>query len=190
MLDSINDFINWAINYLGLFGPVLGCVLIVIESILPILPLCVFITLNCMTFGYVLGFIISWVFTCIGCSLSYLLCDKFLKNKFDKKLRTKAGVDKVMKAIDKASVSDLAVIVAVPFTPAFAVNIAAGLSKMEYKKFITGILIGKLFMVYFWAFIGTSFIQSLQNPVIIIRVVACLFVAWLLSKTVAKKFHI
>ena len=190
MLDSINDFINWAINYLGLFGPVLGCILIMVESIIPMLPLCVFITLNCMTFGYVLGFIISWVFTCIGCSISYFMFDRLLKSWFNKKFRVVNGVDKVMKAIDKASVSDLAIIVAVPFTPAFLVNIAAGLSKMEYKKFITGILIGKLFMVYFWAFIGTSFIQSLQNPIIIIRVVALLFVAWLLSKTVAKKFHI
>lgn len=190
MLKSISEFVNWAVDYLGVFGPLLGCILITLESILPMLPLCVFITLNCMSFGYILGFIISWVFTCIGCSLSYFLFDRVLKNWFNKHFRVKSGVDKVMNVIDKASVSQLAIIVAVPFTPAFLINIAAGLSKMEYKKFITGILVGKLFMVYFWAFIGTSFIQSLENPIIIIRVVACLFLAWLLSKTVAKKFHL
>ena len=190
IFHTINDFINSMINYLGVAGPILGCVLIILESILPILPLCVFITLNCMTFGYIVGYIISWIFTCLGCLLSFKIFEKKFKNWFDKNIRVINGANKIMKVVEKCSVSELAMIVAVPFTPAFLVNIAAGLSKMNVKKFMAGICIGKLFMVYFWAFIGTNLIQSLTNPIIIVKVIFMLIIAYVMSKIVTKKFNL
>lgn len=190
ILNTINDFINSMIAYLGVAGPIMGCILIILESILPILPLCVFITLNCMAFGYVAGYIISWIFTCLGCLLSFTIIEKGFKNWFDRKIRSMKGANKIMKVIEKCNVSELAMIVAVPFTPAFLVNIAAGLSKMDVKKFMVGICIGKLFMVYFWAFIGTNLIQSLTNPIIIVKVIFMLIIAYILSKIVTKKFNL
>lgn len=190
ILNTINDFINSMIAYLGVAGPIMGCILIILESILPILPLCVFITLNCMTFGYVAGYIISWIFTCFGCLLSFTIIEKGFKNWFDRKIRSMKGANKIMKVVEKCNVSELAMIVAVPFTPAFLVNIAAGLSKMDVKKFMVGICIGKLFMVYFWAFIGTNLIQSLTNPIIIVKVIFMLIIAYILSKIVTKKFNL
>lgn len=188
IFGAINNFINFMISYLGVAGPILGCCLITIESIVPILPLCVFITLNCMTFGPILGFIISWFFTCLGCYLSFLLFRKKIKNWFDRKIRVMESANKLMKVVEKCNEGELAMIVAVPFTPAFLVNIAAGLSKMEQKKFLLGIGIGKLFMVYFWGFIGTNLIQSLTNPLILIKVACMLIIAYTLSKLVTKKF--
>lgn len=190
ILNTINDFINSMIAYLGVAGPIMGCILIILESILPILPLCVFITLNCMAFGYVAGYIISWIFTCLGCLLSFTIIEKGFKNWFDRKIRSMKAANKIMKVIEKCNVSELAMIVAVPFTPAFLVNIAAGLSKMDVKKFMVGICIGKLFMVYFWAFIGTNLIQSLTNPIIIVKVIFMLIIAYILSKIVTKKFNL
>ncbi len=190
IFHTINDFINSMINYLGVAGPILGCILIILESILPILPLCVFITLNCISFGYIVGYIISWIFTCLGCLLSFKIFEKKFKNWFDKNIRVINGANKIMKVVEKCSVSELAMIVAVPFTPAFLVNIAAGLSKMNVKKFMAGICIGKLFMVYFWAFIGTNLIQSLTNPIIIVKVIFMLIIAYVMSKIVTKKFNL
>ena len=57
---------------------------------------------------------------------------------------------------------------------------------MDKKKFIISILIGKIFMVYFWGFIGVSLIESLKNPLIIIKVVILLIFAYILS-IIAKK---
>lgn len=190
IFEVINNFINYMISYLGVAGPILGCILIVLESMIPILPLCVFITLNCLTFGYFIGFIISWIFTCFGCFLSFWIFDKKVKNWFDKKIRVIKKANKIMKVVEKCSVSQLAMIVAVPFTPAFLVNIAAGLSNMSAKKFIISISIGKLFMVYFWAFIGTNLIQSLTNPIIMVKVVLMVMIAYGLSKAVNKKFNL
>ena len=55
ILNNIDIFIENVLNALGVFGPIFGCVLIIVESILPILPLSVFVTLNFYAFGNILG---------------------------------------------------------------------------------------------------------------------------------------
>ena len=67
-----------------------------------------------------------------------------------------------------------------PFTPAFMVNIVAGLIKMDFKKYFIALLFGKIALVYFWGFIGTSFIESIQNPVILFKIVVIMGCTYLL----------
>ena len=72
---KLQNFDIWLTNFLmsiGMWGYFLSCFLILIESIVPILPLSVFITLLFYKFGSLLGFLISYVFTVLGCFLSYL----------------------------------------------------------------------------------------------------------------------
>ncbi len=95
-------------------------------------------------------------------------------------------IKKFMKYVDNMSLSGLAVLVAIPFTPASAVNVAAGLSNMPRKKFITAIMIGKLTMVYFWGYIGTTLIECLTHPVYLTKVLLLLLGALIVSKIVNK----
>ena len=186
IFTKLNEWIEVVIGALGIYGPILGCFLIVIESIIPVLPLFVFITLNFLTFGKFLGFIISWIFTVIGCLISFGIFRKGLRNWFTLRVRSNEKVDKLMKNIDKFKFHHLVTLIAVPFTPAFAINIAAGISEMKFKKFFIAILIGKVFMVYFWGFVGTSLIQSLTNPIALIKVVIACILAYLASVVIGK----
>lgn len=187
-MNNLDDLINNFLMGMGIFGPILGCFLILIESIVPILPLFVFITINFLVFGNIFGFIISWIFTVLGCLLSFYLFRKKIKNWFDGKIENNDQFKKIMKMIDTLKLEQLAVIIAVPFTPAFMINIAAGLSKMPLKKFLIALLIGKVFLVLFWCFVGTSLIQSLTHPIALLKVVILLLVAYVTSKIVSKKF--
>lgn len=72
ILENLDTYSEMLLNNLGIWGAVLSCFLITIESILPILPLCVFVTFNFITFGNFFGFIISWAFTILG--LCFHLC--------------------------------------------------------------------------------------------------------------------
>ena len=76
LFKDFYDLIMNTIDALGVYGPLFGSLLIVIESIIPVLPLFVFITLNYLAFGHFLGFIISWVCTILGCILAYFLVKK------------------------------------------------------------------------------------------------------------------
>lgn len=189
-VTNLDSLINELLLNIGIYGPILGCFCILIESILPILPLFVFITINFLVFGEIIGFIISWFFTILGCLLSFFLFRKKIKNWFDKKTKDKKRLNKVMHVVNKVKLEQLTAIIAVPFTPAFMVNIAAGLSKMSFKKFFIALCIGKIFLVLFWGFVGTSLVQSLTHPIALLKVVILVLLAFVVSKIINKKFEL
>lgn len=187
-LGKISSQINELLLYLGAWTPIIACLFILIESIVAIIPLSVFITINFVVFGPIMGFILSWLFTVLGCILSFLLIQDKFQTKFEKKIRDKKYVKKLMIWLEKAKFQHLVVLVAMPFTPAFLFNIASGLSKMSFRKFIFVIIIGKIFLIYFWGFVGTALLESLIDPSKMIKVVISTIVAYILSSFFNKKF--
>ena len=185
MESLITTVVDSIITFMSNFGIISGVFLIILESMIPILPLGVFIALNVMTFGEVVGFIISWISTVIGCMLAFYLC-RFLKSKYEKKYKKDKKISKIRKIIDNLSFSNLVLIISLPFTPAFAVNIGAGLSNIDPKRYLFALLIGKLPMVFFWGFIGKSFLESITDPYTISQIIVLLIISYLVSKVVNK----
>ena len=190
VFSNFYNFIMNTIDAMGVYGPLLGSLFIVLESIIPPLPLFVFITINFLAFGYVMGFIISWVCTIIGCVISYFLVKKFLRNFVVKKIKNVDLLNRCMHYIENMSLTKITVILAIPFTPAFMMNIAAGLVNMNFKKFFIAILISKIFLIYFWGFVGTSLVESFQNPSSLITVVVMMLLAYGMSLIIKKVFKV
>lgn len=186
MEQTLQDIINSITSIMGSFGLFSGFLIIILESMIPILPLAVFIALNIITYGVVIGFVVSWLGTIIGCMLMFYMCRKF-KDKFLKKYKNNQKITKFRKKIDNISYSNLVLILSIPFTPAFAINIGAGLSEIEPKKYFSALIIGKIPMVYFWGFIGKSFLESITDIYTIAQIVFMLALAFLVSK-IANKF--
>ena len=85
METIITELMDKITSVMGSMGFISGFLLIILESMIPILPLAVFIALNIMTFGSLFGFLISWIATVIGCMISFTLCRK-LRDKFEKNM--------------------------------------------------------------------------------------------------------
>lgn len=182
----------WLTNFLlsiGMWGYVLSCFLILIESIVPALPLSVFITLLFYKFGPFLGFIISYIFTILGCLMSYKIFNSKLRYKFDNYIDRKdvKKLNKLKNRIKKIKFNNLCLIIAVPFTPAFLINIAAGIVNMNFKKYFYALLIGKIFLIIFWGFVGTSLINSIKNPINLVYIIIMLIICFIISKLVSKR---
>lgn len=192
ILEFIDTIILGILNELGYFAPILACFLIVIESIIPILPLSVFITINAYYLGDIFGFIISYIFTIIGCYISYKFCNSKLRSHYyymlDKKEHKR--LNRITKRIVNLKLEELALIIAMPFTPAFMVNIAAGVSGIDRRKYVVSLVIGKIFLIIFWQFIGTSLIDSFNNPLLLIKIVILMVVVYIISKIINKKFRL
>lgn len=186
----LDNFISTLITLLGNWGALLGCIFILFESILPILPLSVFITLNFMTFGSIWGFIISWLFTVIGCMLSFYIFKNGLSEKLYNKFKNVNKLSNFMDIMQNMNFANLVLVIAIPFTPAFLINIAAGISRVDTKKYFYALLIGKISLVYFWGYIGVSLVESLKSPIILIKVVFILAVMYLISYIVNKKLKL
>lgn len=190
-IDVVIDFFKLQVQSNSpIIGLIIGMLVIILESIIPILPLAVFIAVNMLVFGNIVGFMISWVATIIGCILAFTICKKGLSNIFYSKIKKDGKVKKIMNKISNIKFPNLVIITALPFTPAFAVNIAAGLSNISYRKFIASILIAKVAVIYFWGFIGTTFIESITNINVLIELVLIMLGAYLISKIIMKRFDI
>ena len=191
-MGLIDSFVSSLVEWLTLYGPIAGVILILLESILPMLPLSVFITLNIITYGQVLGFIISWIATIIGCMTSFFLFRKFFQKKVYKFINKKDSerLKKIMKSISTISFSNLVVLIALPFSPAFLINIAGGISKIKTEKFFIALIIGKIVMVYFWGYIGKSLLESITDINTLIKIAILLVGAFAISKVVEKKLKV
>lgn len=186
LIETVKNIVENSNIFLAIF---MGFFIVILESIIPMLPLAVFIAINMIAFGNFFGFIISWIGTILGCSLAYSFFRK-LRDPILKKLKDDSKIKKFMLTIGNISFSKLVVILSIPFTPAFSINIAAGLSNMSYRKYLLALLISKIFLVYFWGFVGTTLIQSITDITVLIKIVFLIIIAFFLSKIVVKKFNI
>ena len=192
IFEYIELIISNVMNELGVFAPILACFLLFVESILPVLPLALFITVNAYYLGSFIGFISSYIITCLGCYVSFKLCKTKLKRHFDSMLEKmdQKKLKRVMKRISKLKMEQLTTLIAIPFTPAFLVNIACGLSNIDKKKYVFSILIGKIFLIFFWQHVGLSLLESVKNPIVILKVGLMLLGAFVVSKIVNKKYRL
>lgn len=190
MVELVDSFVSNIIEYLQVYGMPFGFFLIILESIIPALPLGVFVAFNMMAFGTVFGFILSWTATIIGCIISYLLFYKVVGKYLKNKLKKTDKYNKLIKRISKIKFTTLVLIIALPFSPAFAINIAAGISKINFKKFVVALLIGKVSIVYFWGYIGKSLLESITDINTLITISIMLLLSYVISKLINKKFKI
>jgi len=58
---------------------------------------------------------------------------------------------------------------------------------MSKKKYLYSILIGKIFLVIFWGFIGTSLINSFKNPINLLYIAIMLLICFIISRLMNKK---
>ena len=181
VLEALNELINNLLNLLGSWGALLGCVFILFESIIPMLPLSLFITLNFVTFGSIIGFIISWIFTVLGCMMSYYLFKSAVSEKRLSKFKENNTLKTVINVIENMNFTSLVTLIAIPFTPAFAVNIAAGICRVDKKKFLYALMIGKISLVYFWGYVGVNLIEALKTPIVLIKVAVIVFIVYIIS---------
>ena len=191
-MELVQEIIKFSTNFISSGGLLFGFFIVYIECLIPVLPLSVFIALNVNAFGFFIGVLISWIATCLGCVTCYYFY-VFLGDKLTKKFISKKTYNKIKDKIDlfgKMSFSKLVLVITVPFTPSFLINLLAGLSKMPKEKFFLGLLVGKIFTIIFWGYIGKTLIESLTDIKALIYIGITLILAYIISKIVTKKFGI
>lgn len=189
-LSEMNELLNEFLLNLGILAPIFSSILIVLEGVLAFLPLFVFITVNMLVLGPILGGLISWICTFIGGFLTFYLCRKGLHDIFQKKIENHKLISKYNKLIDKLNFTKLVLFVAIPFMPSFFINVGAGLSNISIKKYLYALLVGKIFIIIFWGYIGCNLVECLTNPLELIKVVVLIVIAYVVARIVDKKFNV
>lgn len=186
ILNHLSDYLNTILLNSGMWAPLFSSLLIILEGIFAFLPMCVFVTINILTMGKVLGIIISYCCTVIGGFLSFILCRLGFHSLFQRFIKNKKGLNKFMELIDNISFRKLVLIISIPFTPSFLVNLAAGLSEISKKKFLYALLLGKTCTILFWGFLGVNIIECLTNPLIFAKIVIMILICNIIAMFINK----
>ena len=191
-MEYIQSIVDTCIELLASGGVLAGFFLVFIECFIPALPLSVFVAFNVTTFGFLIGFLISWMATCLGSFCCYKIF-YLLENKMSEKFLNRRVIKKIKNTIDtfeKIRFTELVLLLTLPFTPSCFINILSGLTKMKQEKFLSAILIGKCFSIIFWGVIGKSLLESLTDLYSILYIVITLVLAYIISKIVSHRLHI
>lgn len=191
-MEKILEIIDIVVNALASSGYIGGFFLVFLESMLPILPLDVFIALNIMSFGKVPGLVLSYFASLCGCMTVYFIFKYFIQDHFRNFVNKKdlKKLNKLIEIVDEVKLNVLVVLIAIPFTPAFLVNIAAGISKVSPKKYFLALLLGKPVMIYFGGYIGTNIFECFRNPMVLLEIILVTVVVYIISKFVGKVLKI
>lgn len=188
MVETISYLIDFCTKFISDGGILFGFFIVFIECLIPVLPLSVFVALNVNAFGLLQGIIISWIATCMGSYLCYILCYKIGNKLKDKVIKRKLleQVNSKVKSFKNISFTKLVLVITVPFTPSFLINIVCGYARVKRKKYLAALLIGKVFSMIFWGYIGKTLIESLTDVKALIYVAITLILAFIISKLVNK----
>ena len=189
IFNNLNNILNNWLSTAGLWGGLVCCLLIVLEPMLPFLPMFIFVTVNLLIFGYVIGFILSYICSVLGCLLFYVVIKKLLSRKAYKFYKDRKKINDLIVRYKNIRFETLTTIISMPFTPAFMINLFAAISGMSLKKYIFAEIIAKIFITIFWGFIGVNLIKCFEDPKYLIYIGLMLLGGFIISKVVNKKYN-
>lgn len=184
------DFWEKALDSFQALGPVVPIVLAALESIIPPLPLVAIVTLNIAGHGALLGFLYSWLGTCLGCTVMFFFYRKVFSKLVGNLARRHEKVKKAQDWVAGIRPSTLFLLAVLPFTPSSFLNFAFGVSNCSAKVYLRTMYIAKLIMIAALAAFGQSMVNALHQPVYILLSVALIGGLYILSLKVTKRSHV
>jgi uncharacterized membrane protein YdjX (TVP38/TMEM64 family) len=171
------------------FGPIPGVVLPMLEAFLPFLPLVLFVMANASAFGLWLGFLYSWLGSCLGALLLFLLIRKYGQKRVFSFLSKHPKVRKLMDWVDRHGFGPLFLLLCFPFTPSVVVNIVAALSKISMYQYMLAVAIGKMVMIFTMSFVGYDLHSLITQPYRTAVVFLVIFILWYVGKRIEVRLN-
>lgn len=187
----INNLIDYCTNMVSSGGIIFGFLLVFIEGIVPQLPLSLFVALNVNAFGFIIGVLLSWCATCCGSYICYYVFYKFSTSFY--KFLSNSKFYKLVSSVDyfkNISISKLVFFMTLPFSPSYCINVLCGLSGFSNVRFIISLIIGKLFSIIFWGYIGNSLINNLTDIKSLLFISLAILLSYVVSKCISKIFNL
>ena len=188
-IERISSLEFWLgmIDRFTLLGPFAPILIMIIEAIIPALPLFAIVTLNVASHGPIFGFVYSLIGAVLGSCIVFLFWRKIgtklfvkLENKSDKIHKAKVWVSNFRK-------ERLFVLLMFPFTPSSFFNFAFGVSDFDAKTYICTLTIAKIVMIGMLVGFGQSVVKAFEKPVLLIIALIIMVVLWFISDVLNKK---
>lgn len=171
----------------GSFGPLIAILLPLLEAFLPFLPLFVFVFANAASFGFWAGFFYSWLGSCIGTILVFIIIRKYGQTRFFRFLNRHPRIESLISRMDERGFGPIFLIFCFPFTPSALVNAVAALSRINMLDFILALTLGKAVMIGTISFIGYDLRSFFYSPMKAVVVLGGIALLWFVGKFIENK---
>ncbi|MGM1045110.1 MAG: TVP38/TMEM64 family protein [Bacillota bacterium] len=178
------DNLEWFLEKFRSFGPLPGILLTFLKSFIPPLPTALIVGVNAAVYGFWPGFIYSWLGLVSGCLVTFLVVRKISSSRYLDKWASKPKVQKGMRWIQRNGFSYVFILGILPVGPFVAVNMAAGIARMNIQSYLLAVTLGKGIMVFSVSFVGANFADFLEQPLLLLGVLAVVIVLLWLSRKV------
>ncbi|MBJ6360325.1 TVP38/TMEM64 family protein [Paenibacillus sp. GCM10012307] len=119
-------------------------ILMIIQNLFTIIPLLLLISINISLFGFVYGFLWSWVSSIVGAVAAFYM----IRGGFQRFILKRMSAN-LLEKIERNSFQAVFIGRIFPMVPTSLVNAAAGISSVPIGKFITSTMAGNF--IYFFA---------------------------------------
>ncbi|MFC3900296.1 TVP38/TMEM64 family protein [Aliicoccus persicus] len=164
------------------FGVFSGFFLVLLESFIPILPLFVIVVLNINSFGFILGFLISYSATVTGSYLLFTVIRKLFRRRAQQYIRKRRQLRKWLDFLNRNSFVFLFIMLALPFTPTSLMNVLAAIADIKRVAYLYILLGAKLFMILSMAAVGYDVAGFFSSPSRLILSALLLVALYFISK--------
>jgi uncharacterized membrane protein YdjX (TVP38/TMEM64 family) len=154
-LDAIIDKNVWFILTITLL-------MMIIQNTFTVIPLILVITVNYVLFGFMKGFLWSWLTSIIGSAIIFFgtryLFQGWVKRKIDLSLRSK---------IEKNGFKFVLQARIIPFIPTSFINILSGVSSIKFSSFIIATCVGNFLYFFLMILIPAGLINVQINDYVL-----------------------
>lgn len=160
---SVSGNLEGTIVYLrsfGIWAVVVSMVIDIVINIVGFLPSIFISAANGVLFGIAGGTLISWIAETIGVVISFF----FMRTLFRSKAKALIEKSRMLSKLDEYStLKSMAVARALPYSPNGVITALGALSRISYRDYILGTLIGKLPSVVIEVVVGHDVIMMEDN---------------------------
>lgn len=180
------------VGFMEGFGPfrfLAGIFIAFIEAFFPPLPLAVLVAVNILGFGFYIGYLLSYLGTCLGTVSVYLLFKKLGSKKITPWLHKQKEYNRFQGWIQGKGILPIIILFSLPFTPSILVSVLAALSEIRKREFTLAVVAGKAIMIFILSLIGYNISDMARNPLKSILVLGLIFGFLFLAKNIFHRYE-
>lgn len=175
------SLLHWLEEYRSL-GPLPGVVLPMLEALLPFLPLILFVAANAAAYGFLFGFLYSWIGAVAGSLLVFFIIRRLARQRFIGFIARHPKVLSALAWLERHGFGMIFLLLCFPFTPSSLINVVAGLSKINVWTFSLAVILGKMVMIAVVSFVGHDIVSLIRQPVLLGVLLVGTVVLWVFGK--------
>lgn len=183
-MQYIEQILYWAGDNI-ILSLVLGYLAACIESFIPALPIMAIAAINAAINGLAGGFLVSWLGSCTGVVIVFLLVKRLAHKDFFQKRKTQK-VEKIIHKVKKSQFKVVFLFYTIPVLPSSLMTIAAAFCDIKLKDFVVPMMFGKFLMMFTASYIGSDLVGFIHSPLKIFVVAIIVIGSYLLANKMNK----